>query len=266
MKPPKHKKTLMYRTLKILFENPIVILMLGDWRQGKTDTSLLIAYLAKKWGLIDKIGTNIWTFNDPDVDHIPSLQKLRTWLHFDRLIKLFIFDEGLKHVYRRTAMSKKNVGVIEILAELSKGHGRMIVCSQIDKIDTDILNPAFTRAVFVKKAKKVMFCKSKHFKPRTFYNLPKSPIKFDPDKLAPFISTEVSKKTDLEKGSEIYEVARFYSKGKSLSWIKREMDLHPEKVKRDIRKALALYLEYEDIKREEEGESKGIEKTVTSPK
>lgn len=38
---------LLYKTLKVLFKYPIVILMLGDWRMGKTDTSLLIAYLAK---------------------------------------------------------------------------------------------------------------------------------------------------------------------------------------------------------------------------
>lgn len=49
------KKPLLYETLKVLFKDPIVILVIGDWRTGKTDVSLLIAYLVLKWGLIDRI-------------------------------------------------------------------------------------------------------------------------------------------------------------------------------------------------------------------
>ena len=104
--------SLLYKTLKKLFEFPIVILMLGDWRQGKTDTSLLLGYLSKKWGLISKIGSNIWTYKNPEVEHITNTGKLQTWLHADKLTKLFIFDEGLKHAYRRKAMSKMNVDII----------------------------------------------------------------------------------------------------------------------------------------------------------
>jgi len=53
-------KSLFYDTLKVVFKLPIAVLMLGDWRTGETDTSLLIAHLGKKWGLIDKIASNIW--------------------------------------------------------------------------------------------------------------------------------------------------------------------------------------------------------------
>lgn len=250
------KTSLLYKTLKVLFANPIVILMLGDWRTGKTDTSLLIGYLAKKWGLIDKVGSNIWTFNKGEVEYITDMWSLKKWLHADKAVKLFIFDEGLKHIYRRTAMSKTNIAVIDLLAELSKGHGRMIICSQIGKIDSDVLNPAFTRAIFIKKSKKVMLCRSKHFSERVFYNLPKSPIRFDPDRLAPFVDKKVLKKTDLGKGNEIYEVAKFYAEDKSISWIKTELGLHQETVRRDIRKALKRFIESEDRRREEEEESK----------
>ena len=250
------KDSKMYKMLKILWKYPIVVLMKGAWKFGKTDTSLLMSYLSKKWGLIDKVASNIWTFNNPEVDYVISLQKLKLWLHADRLTKLFLFDEGLKHVYRRQAMSKKNIAVItEILPEISKGHGRMILISQIDKLDSDILNPVFCRAVWEKKSKKVMYCTSKHHPPRTFYNLPRSPIKFDEDRLAPFINREVSKKRDLGKGSEIYEVAKSYGKGDSVTKIKTELGLHQETVKRDIRKALNRFIEYEDRTREEQQES-----------
>jgi len=244
--------------LNVLWRYPIVVLMKGVWKWGKTDTSLLMAYLSKKWGLIDKIGANIWTFDNPEVDHIINLHKLKLWLHADKLRKLFLFDEALKHAYRRKAMSKKNIAIItEILPELSKGHGRMVVISQTEKVDSDILDPVFCRAVWEKKSKKTMFCTSRHHAPQTFYNLPSVQkwIKFDPDRLAPFIITELSKKKAFTGGSEIYEVARLYAKGKSFTEIKTELDLHQEKIKRDIRKALGRFIEYEDEARDAEQEN-----------
>jgi len=232
-------------TLKVLFKDPIVILMLGDWRTGKTDSSLLIGFLAKKWGLIDKIGSNIWTFKNPEVDYITSTGKLKTWLHMDKLTKLFIFDEGLKHAYRRKAMSQMNVDLItEVLPEISKGHGRMIVCSQIGRLDTDLVHPAFCRAIFKKLEKKVMVCRSKHFREeRTFRNLPKSPIRFDPDRLAPFVRTNMSKKPDSKEMGLTYEIAEKYQQNWSMTQIKRDKGIHQEEVKRHIRKALKWFLD-----------------------
>ena len=48
------EKSLLRRTLERVFRTPIVVLMVGDWKEGKTDTSLLIAYLLKKWGIITR--------------------------------------------------------------------------------------------------------------------------------------------------------------------------------------------------------------------
>lgn len=250
-------KPLLYDTLKVTFRYPIVILMLGDWRTGKTDTSLLIGYLAKKWKLIDKIGSNIWTFNNPEVEYIISMGKLKKWLHADKSTKLFIFDEGLAHIPRRTAMSHKNVGMLKLLAELSKGHARMIICSQIGKLDSDILNPAFTRAVFIKRSKKVMECKSRHFSPRTFINLPKSPIRFDPDRLAPFVDMEMSKKAELGNMGRVYEIAKLYVEGLGLSQIGDKFNLHREQIRRELKKALARYLEFVEAQAEEEPKIEG---------
>jgi hypothetical protein len=250
-------KPLLYETLKILFKDPIVILMIGDWRTGKTDTSLLIGYLAKKWGLIDKIGSNIWTFNNPEVEYIVTLGKLKKWLHADKSTKLFIFDEGLAHIPRRTAMSHKNVGVLKMLAELSKGHGRMIICSQIAKLDSDVLNPAFTRAVFIKRSKKVMECRSRYFSPRTFINLPKSPIKFDPDRLAPFIDTKMSKKSEKMNRGRVYEIAKLRVAGWTLSQIGDKFGLHVEQVRREIKKALKGFIDYVEAREDENDEKTG---------
>jgi len=233
------KKPLLYKTLKILLKSPIIILMVGEWRTGKTDTSLLIAHLCLKWGLVDKVGSNIKT-NDPRVEYIITTGKLRKWLHADKAVKLFLFDEALKHVYRRLAMTSKNISIIQLLPELSKGHARVIVISQNPKVDTDLIDPVFCRAKWEKLAKKVMRCTSKHHRPRTFKNLPKSPIRFDPDTLALFFDKDMSKMLDLKEKSVTYQIALSYGSGLSFPQIKRETGLHQEQIRREIRKALNL--------------------------
>ena len=147
--------SLLRTSLRSLFNQPCLILILGKWRTGKTDFSLLIAELALKWKLIDKVASNIYTFNDPRIEHITSLGKLKRWLHADHSTKLYIFDEALAHLPSRTAMSHKNIGILKLLAELSKGHGRMILCSQTHKIDSALRDHTFLRGVIIKRTKKI---------------------------------------------------------------------------------------------------------------
>ena len=233
-----------YGMLKILFANPCLILMLGDWRLGKTDTSLLIGHLAKKWGLIDKIGSNIYTYDNPDVDYITSMGSLRRWLHADRLTKLFIFDEALQHLPSRRAMSSKNVNLVALVTELSKAHGRMIFCSQTDKIDSQLLDSAFLRAVFKKKSKKVMQCSSRLFERLIFHGIPRSPIRFDKDRLAEFWQAE---SIAFSKLSDEWKVGNARIEGKSYSWIRDNLKIHPETAKRHVRKLLKALRDKEQI-------------------
>jgi hypothetical protein len=72
----------------------------------------------------------------------------------------------------------------------------------------------------------------------------------------------VSKGKDLGKGDEIYEVARLYAKGKSFTDIKTELGLHQEKVKRDVRKALSSFIEYENRAREETEETSELTESM----
>lgn len=230
--------------LRLLLHEPCLILMLGKWRQGKTDTSLLIGHLAKKWKLIDKIGSNIWTFKNPDVEYIISMGALRRWLHFDRLTKLFVFDEALTHLPSRTAMSKKNVSMIGLVTELSKAHGRMIFCAQTDNIDSALKDSAFLRAVFYKQTKKVMSCHSSLFEPITFQNIPRSPIRFDKDRLAEFSEIEGILYANL---SEEMKCVQLYVEGVSMPSIQKKLGIHRFQVGRNIRKVLKAFLEREQI-------------------
>lgn len=246
MSQPQTKPELYY-LLKRLLRDPIIILMKGDWRTGKTDTSLLVGYLCLKWGLIDKLGSNIFCYNNPRVDFVETTGGLKKWGHQDKTTKLFILDEGLKHLYRRKAMSAMNVDFIsEILPEVSKAHMRMILITQTEKIDQDVLDPAFTRAEWKKVSKKIMECRAKDYPFRVFKNLPRSPIRFDQDRLALFFNKDLSKSSSFKDMDTICQVAHLYSKNVPFNEIKDKYGLHPEQVKRMIRKALKWFVEHYD--------------------
>ena len=133
---------------------------------------------------------------------------------------------------------------MKLFAELSKGHGRMIFCSQSTKVDSSIKDTAFLRAVFYKRSKKMMYCESNLFPPLTFTRIPKSPIKFDPDSLAEFSETEGVVYSDL---SLEYKVASLYANGKSMCAIAKEMGLHRQHIKRAFQKVLKAWLKSQKI-------------------
>lgn len=243
-----YKDTSLYKMLRAVLKSPIIILMLGDWRTGKTDTSLLVAHLALKWGLIDRIGSNIYTYDNPLVAYIVTTGKLKQWLYADKSTKLFILDEGLKWIYRRKAMSALNVDIItQIMPEVSKGHARMIFVSQINRLDKDAMHPAFCRAEWKKLSKKVMVCRSKHYPFRKFTHLPPSPIRFDADRPADFFNKEMLKKRDLGEMSLTYQACQLYSQDLPFNQIKRRLDLHAQQLKRHIQKGLKWFLENYEV-------------------
>ena len=127
---------------------------------------------------------------------------------------------------------------MRIVPELSKGHGRMIFCAQTTKIDSALLDSAFLRAVFTKKSKKVMECSSKLFETTTLTHLPRSPIRFDKDRLAPFIEDDGLLLDDL---SVEVKCALLYARKQnplSITAIEKKLGIHRQTVKRNIRKVL----------------------------
>lgn len=252
-----YKDTELYKMLRYVMRDPIVILLKGDWRQGKTNDALLMAYLAKKWGIVDKIGTNIHTRgeNAKEVDFIEETGKLKQWMHSDSSEKVFILDEALKTLYRRKAMSRLSVKIIsDIMPEVSKGHTRLIVLTQIDKLDEDLLHPAFHRATWKAVKKGVMESRSKHYPFREFTDLPKSPIDYDPDRMARFIDKEVSKVADSDTLPIISQVCAMYARGLTLTSISKRTDIHKQQVKRYIQKGLKWFVDNYADKDDPEGE------------
>jgi len=254
-----YKNTELFKMLRAVLKEPIIVMIEGDWRSGKTDFALLVAWLAKKWGLISAIGSNIFTYNNPEVDFIEETGKLKRWMYKTHEEKIFILDEALKTIYVRKAMSRLTVKIItDILPEISKGHVRLFILTQINKLDKDVLHPAFHRATWKKESKKVVHCWSKHYPYRRFVDLPRSPIRFDKDIPAKFIDKDLSKVADTSNLPIILRVAELYAQNIPLAKIEGITGVHRQQVKRHIQKALKWFSDnYEESKR-----SKTLEKGI----
>ena len=83
---------------------------------------------------------------------------------------------------------------------------------------------------------------------------PKSPIRFDPDTLAPFIDREVSEKPKLRDGLRVYEIARDRLNGMTLKEISSKYGIHIEQVNRELKKALRGFVAYEEAHAKDSGE------------
>ncbi|MEM5867576.1 MAG: hypothetical protein QXG39_06620, partial [Candidatus Aenigmatarchaeota archaeon] len=94
--------------LKRIFSVPTMVLIVGDWKTGKTDFALLIAERLLELEIVKKVASNIET-KDPRITFISSLERLKQWLHMDKIRKLYILDEAGVHIPRRTPMKEKNV-------------------------------------------------------------------------------------------------------------------------------------------------------------
>ena len=177
--------------LKRIFSIPVMALVVGDWKTGKTDFALLIAERLLELGIVKKVASNIET-KDPRIEFVSSLEKLKHWLYMDKMRKLYILDEAGVHIPRRTPMKEKNVKAIQLLPEISKAHAKLIIVTQDpDGIDSQFLNPVWLKAMFVKDSLKNARLISDFFETTIILrDIPPTTIKFDPYAIAPFTLNE----------------------------------------------------------------------------
>jgi len=93
-----------------------------------------------------------------------------------------------------------------------------LFCAQTDKVDSSLLDSA---------------C------------MPKSPIKFDKDRLAEFWLDEGLTYSEL---SDEWKVGNARIEGRSFSWIRDNLNIHPETAKRHVRKLLKSLQQKEHMK------------------
>lgn len=228
----------LLRIYKIFFGRISFVIIHGIWRQGKTDTALKIAEDCLKLKIISKIGSNIET-PDERVQSITSVQEAKYWLHRDRYRKMLIIDEANIHFPRRQAMTRKSVEYIKIFGEVSKAHGRMIVVGQdIVGLEKEFKNPVWLRGTIFKPKRHVTVFRSRYLRgEKQIINWPKTTIKFDPDKIAPFT---------LEAQESIRKFFKDEDTEKLWLWCNgassRELGLHPMQLNRLTRKFIKLKL------------------------
>lgn len=232
--------------LRKIYGIPSLSVIGGVWKIGKTDFALRIAEdcltikqpTNPSYSLVNKVASNIET-SDERVKFISSLEELKFWLHKDSTIKLYILDEANKYLLKRTPMSKENVETIRLLAEVSKGHGRIILIGQeLLGVDKEFLNPTWCRAIWYKeRLKSVRLISHLLPEPRVFSEIPKTTIPFDPYKIAPFTLHSGNKLIKFK--SKFMQAFYEYGQGKKVT----ALDYHPNQWHRDLRKFSRLFFE-----------------------
>lgn len=225
--------------LRRIFDLPAtIIIVFGEWKLGKTDFALFLYEELMRLGIIRMGATNIVTEHS-DIGCIQNMPFLKGWMFKDKISKLYIYDESIRGTPRRRAMSKLNVAWLQdIIPELSKGKAKLIVISQeLEFTESIFYHPTFLRGMFEKVSLKTVVLQSRLIKQRkaTFYDVPRTSIKFDPFRGAAFnleatINFDVS--TDEEK------VVYLYGEGKSFRQIGNTFSppKHPETIVRLLRK------------------------------
>lgn len=238
--------------LRAVFDLPAsLVLIIGDWKVGKTDFSLYLAEILLKMKIIHKVGTNIWIEKSKPnssnleskfryIDNIPDLKR---FLFGDRFSKLFIYDEVVTSTPKRRAMSKINVEWVKIIPELSKGRAKLIAITQEQNyMDSIFNNPVFLRGIFYKVSKKKAILRSHLMRlPRLEIKpIPRTRLEFDPYRIA-VMRPEKDIIFDFKKDDEsmvweyLSEDSQFFG---NYSKIGRKRNMKAQQVKRIILKTL----------------------------
>lgn len=227
--------------LSRIFKLPAsIVLIIGDWKTGKTDFALKLFEELMRLGIIKKGAANIIT-EDSELEHIEDMPSLRGYMFGDSISKLFIYDESITATPKRRAMSKLNVAWLkEIIPELSKGRGKLVVISQeLDFTESVFYHPTFLRGMFRKINKKTATLNSPLLKKEmTFFDIPRTSIKFDPYRIAIFRAERI---LDASKMTEGQRVMIMYSRGQSFEQIGKT--LNPPKHKETVRRILKKHLQ-----------------------
>lgn len=236
LKRRKQPRTDLYGLLNLFFGSVGLVLITqqsrrrGIWKEGKTDFGLYLSQMLLHYGLVKEVASNINTYGH--YPQIADLISLRSWLHRgNRLTKLYILDELNVHAPRRRAMSNKNIGILQIIPEISKARARIIgIGHDLLKVDKDLISLPIVRGLFIKKTRKNVHIVSRLFSGRRkITDIPRTTIPFDPYETAPF--TERPRAEIMFKDQEIQ---KFYNYCRGSSW--REQFKHPQECSRFVRR------------------------------
>jgi len=220
-----------------------MILIVGDWKTGKTDFALLIAERLLELNIVSKIASNIYT-KDDRIIFISDLPTLRSWLHGDKTRKLYIFDEVGMHLHKRRSMSRKNIAFMTILPEISKARARLICIMQNpESIDKELISPVWCKGLIIKdnlyKAKFISELFPGDQKVFEFNPVPKTTIPFDPYAIAPFELSSPKDIPDYIKKQHLEILWEWAVNNKTI----HKLGLHPMQLHRIVKRFVKQVLE-----------------------
>lgn len=231
--PPKLK-----RILHRIYGLPASITIVsGKWKTGKTDFSLLLTEYLEQEGIIKQFASNIETQNSK-VQFINDFAHLDLWLYQNKMRKMFLYDELIESSPRRTAMSSMNVGWLKRIPQLSKGRCHLIVIAQdVNMADSIFVNANFVRGGWQKLNKTTVRFRSGYLNKRiTFFNIPKSSIKFDPYLLATFRQDNPELQFDMLPLP--FKVARLIADGKRGPAIAKELKIETRNPRESVHRLI----------------------------
>jgi len=196
------------------------LIVFGRRQSGKTDFALFIAECLYHLGIVKHIATNIKTFDSHiPIDHVISLQHLKSWCIEKKGRKLFVFDEVGKALRRRTPMASLSVKLIDELQILRKHKLSILAITPNEKyidrvaLGSDILDGYFEKPDF-KNQKIALYIDFLESYAHTFFDIPATTIGFDTYDSAPF--TEFSKEKPKFKDEDTAKIWD-WANGKKIS-------------------------------------------------
>lgn len=234
--------------LRVFFDLPAcVILLIGDWKVGKTDFSLRLAEDLYTIGIIKKAFGNIeaspsnktkcpYTF-------LNDLESMKAFTFRDKMPKLGIYDESLTSTPSRKAMSKLSIELaFGLIPQLSKGKAKFLVLSQTDEYqDSVFYNTAFLKGVIEKISLTKAVFRSTYLNDGEFYvkDIPRTTFGFDP-----YLTSVLKLKPDINSDNweDNKKMLLDYSKGKTYTKIAKKYNVFPMTAKRIIQGELEKLL------------------------
>ena len=221
------------------------IIILGRRGTGKTDLSLLIAEILVSRGKVDHVATNIKIYEAPfPIKEIDNLDDLKKWAKDTGGHKLFLFDEIGKGMTRRRPMSSLNVSLIHAFHILRK-YKLSIVATTINEqyVDNAILGQDILDGFFLKpnfrNPKVALYQDNLENIELSIYDMPRTTVEFDTWDSAPFEEYAEAQKPKFK--DKDLEIIWEWAQGKTY----RELELHPMKVHRILRKYVREKIEHD---------------------
>lgn len=229
--------------LKRLFrQSSSVNFISGKRDSGKTDFGLLLLQTGKEAGIFDKIGANVTTRDDPNIEYICFFDRLEDWLKTPGR-KAFLLDEMGKHLYRMSFMSRMTKMILGICQLVRKFDAHLIgIAPNADLVNKMFFNTDLLDCLMEKLSKKTCLVNNMatHSRPYRIEHIPRTSIRFLTKDIALFGEKDPNRGKEKLNAMPIEEKALIlYAKHHNMRDTAKVMNVSAMTVSNLLKKALA---------------------------